>query len=109
MTLKAEEATLEQQVYEFSEMLQSSLDQRNKEVVDKLGYMSIELVHKSTYDTQNGSFRSLKLKIDRQRPSLLNIKDKERSLKACFSDRLSLSGLSAGNNNRLSTCEDSAA
>jgi len=39
----------------------------------------------------------------------LNIKDKERSLKACFSERLSLSGLSAGNNNRLSTCEDSAA
>ena len=52
---------------------------------------------------------SLKLKIDHQKPSLLNIKDKERSLKACFSDRLSLSGLSAGNNNRLSTCEDSAA
>ena len=31
------------------------------------------------------------------------------SLKACFSDRFSLSGLSASNNNRLSTCEDSAA
>ena len=70
---------------------------------------TIELVHRSTNDAQSGNFRSLKLKIDHQKPSLLNIKDKERSLKACFSDRFSLSGLSAGNNNRLSTCEDSAA
>jgi len=50
MTLKAEEATLEKQVYEFSEMLSSSLDQRNKEIAGKLAFKSIELLHKSTND-----------------------------------------------------------
>ena len=107
LTLKAEEASLDKQVNEFSEMLKTSLEQRSKVVADRLAFGSIELIHKSTNEQRH---MSLKLKIDHERPRLLNIKDKERTLKACFSDRLSsLSGLSAGNNNRLSTCEDSAA